>query len=74
MPRTKGSKNINPSKRDLTKVSIETIALTMGFISKLIKSNELSEIQRLEVTEILKLMDRVLQSGKKHIVDNEYRL
>jgi len=74
MSRTKGSKNINPSKRDLTKVSIETIALTMGFISKLIKSNELSEIQQLEVTEILKQMERVLQSGKKHIQDNEYRL
>lgn len=74
MARTKGSKNITPSKRDLTKVSIETIALTMGFISKLIKSNELSEIQQLEVTEILKQMDRVLQSGKKHITDKDYRL
>ena len=69
MARLHGSKNKIPSKRDLTTVSIETIALTMGFITKLIRSNELSEIQQLEVTEILKQMDRVLQSGKKHITE-----
>ena len=74
MSRPQGSKNNIPSKRDLTKVSIETIALTMGFITKLIKNKELSEVQQLEITEILKQMAKVLESGKKHIKDNEYRL
>lgn len=74
MARPHGSKNKTPSKRDLTKVSIETIALTMGFISKLIRSNELSEVQQLEVTEIMKQMSRVLESGKKHITDKDCRL
>ncbi len=74
MSRPKGSKNNIPSKRDLTKVSLETIALTMGFISKLIKSNKLSEVQQLEITEILKQMSKVLDSGKKHLTDTDYRL
>lgn len=74
MSRPHGNKNKIPSKRDLTKVSLETIALTMGFITKLIKSNELSEVQQLEITEILKQMAKVLEAGKKHIQDNEYRL
>ena len=74
MSRPHGSKNKTPSKRDLTKVSIETIYLTMGFISKLIKSNQLTELQQVEITEILKQMSRVLESGKKHIQDSEYRL
>ena len=74
MSRPHGSKNITPSKRDLTKVSLETIYLSMNFITKLIRSNQLSEIQQLEVTEILKQMARVLDSGKKHIHDKDYRL
>jgi len=74
MSRQKGSKNKIPSKRDLTSVSLDTIKLTMGFITKLIRSNELNEVQQLEITHIMKQITQVLESGKKHIKDKDYIL
>ena len=65
--RTKGSKNKIPSKRDLTKVSIETIQLMMNYIHKHIKADTLTPEQLNEITLIFEQMDKVIQSSGRHL-------
>ncbi len=73
MSRTKGSKNKSPSRRDITKVSIETVELMFGYIQKHIRSEDLTTEQYREISTILEQMETVLQSGSKHL-DRGYNL
>ena len=65
--RTKGSKNKQPSRRDLTKVSIETLVMSYNVLKNLIDTNRLTEEQKIKISLLFEQMDTVLKSGSKHL-------
>jgi len=67
MGRKLGDKNKIPSKRDLTKVSIQQVYTAIKFMEKVIKENQLTQEQKIELAELYSQMSNVLKSGKRHL-------
>lgn len=67
MGRNKGDKNKRPSKRDLTKVSLIQVYTAMKFLQKVIKKDQLSNEQKIELSQIYEQMTNVLKSGERHL-------
>ncbi len=65
--RTKGSKNKIPSRLDLTKASIETVALSMKYFQKHLKEDNLTDEQHNELIILFQKMEQVLNAGQKHL-------
>ncbi len=74
MPRTAGSKNKKPSRRDLTSASLSQIKTAIGVFIDMVQNNQIEEHQKPEVLELIIKMKYTLDSGKRWIQESDYQI
>ncbi len=74
MPRTIGSKNKQPSRRDLTSASLSQIKIAIGVFIDMVQNNQIKEHQKPEVLELITKMKHTLDSGKRWIKESNCQL
>ncbi len=65
--RAVGTKNKRPSRRDITKVSLATLAEAIYVFKKMLDKDKLTEEQKIELTRLYEQMEAVIKSGSKHL-------